>query len=72
MIVGHNPGLQDLTLMLAAGAAGDELTQVKDKFPTAALAQIDFPTDDWATVERHGGTLSRFVTPRTLAAATSG
>jgi phosphohistidine phosphatase len=38
MVVGHNPGVEDL-LQLLAGAA--------ETMPTAALAQIDLPIDRW-------------------------
>src|SRR5262245_8370555 len=36
MLIGHNPGLQDLALVLSS--AGTELGRLKVKFPTAALA----------------------------------
>lgn len=64
MIIAHNPGLQDLTLSLAA--FGAELGTVKRKFPTAALGQIDFDIDSWAAVAPQEGVLTRFVTPRGL------
>lgn len=72
MIVGHNPGLQDLALMLAGDGPEDDMAQVQEKFPTAALAVIDFAVQSWTGVERRGGALARFVTPRALAAAASG
>lgn len=65
MIVAHNPGLQDLALTLAA--AGDGLAQVRSKFPTAALAEIDFEARNWTSLQRQSGILTRFVTPRALA-----
>jgi hypothetical protein len=36
MLIGHNPGLQDLALVLAS--SGAELERFEAKFPTAALA----------------------------------
>jgi len=66
MIIAHNPGLQDLTQMLAADGPDDALVTVESKFPTAALAQIDFEVDDWSSLERESGTLTRFITPRAL------
>jgi phosphohistidine phosphatase len=68
MVVAHNPGLQDLTLMLAASGAADDMTLLQTKFPTGALAQLDFAADGWSAVARRSGTLTRFVTPRVLAA----
>nr|WP_254047361.1 histidine phosphatase family protein [Streptomyces aureus] len=47
LLVGHNPGLEDLVLLLAAGAKGaagvagtdkDVLDRVRTKFPTSAIA----------------------------------
>ena len=38
LIVGHNPGLEELIVRLTGRA---------ELFPTAALAQIDLPIDDW-------------------------
>lgn len=40
MLIGHNPGLQDLALQLAGDGA--EISRVRHKFPTAALATLDF------------------------------
>lgn len=67
MIVAHNPGLQDLALMLAENGSDDDLTLIRSKFPTAALAQIDFASESWSAIMRRSGTLVRFVTPRVLA-----
>ena len=38
MIVGHNPGLETLV---------EQLTGERQDMPTAALAQIDLPIDQW-------------------------
>lgn len=66
LLIGHNPGLQDLALMLT----GDGDARVRDalaaKYPTAALAVIDFPMADWRQVGPGSGLLARFVTPRSL------
>ena len=35
-----------------------------EKFPTAALAVIDFPLDDWGKLHPKSGRLDRFVVPR--------
>jgi len=72
MIVAHNPGLQDLALLLTAGGDHDDLAGLQSKFPTAALAQIDFQANAWAAVTRESGTLACFLTPRALATGASG
>src|SRR3546814_20771355 len=41
LISGHNPGLEDLILMLVPETAGDELpAKVEEKLPTSALARL--------------------------------
>jgi phosphohistidine phosphatase len=64
MLVGHNPAIQDLTLLLAG--RGSALGDVEGKFPTCALAEIELPPMAWHDVGRGIGTLTRFVTPRSF------
>jgi phosphohistidine phosphatase len=67
LLVGHNPGLEDLVLMLVPDRTDDEARdQVEEKFPTASLAEISFPVERWEEVRANGGTLSLFVRPRDL------
>jgi phosphohistidine phosphatase len=67
LLVGHNPGLEDLALMLTPDRAGDEnRDQVEEKFPTAAIAEIEFDVDRWEDVKVGGGAITRFVRPRDL------
>jgi phosphohistidine phosphatase len=64
MLVGHNPGLEDLALVLAS--KGAERARMEEKYPTAALATIDLPGDDWGAIERGSGELVAYVRPRDL------
>jgi len=64
MVVGHNPALQDLALMLAPG--GPARSAVAEKLPTGALVGIDVPGGSWASLAPGAGAISRFVTPRSL------
>jgi phosphohistidine phosphatase len=64
MIIGHNPGIEELALGLAS--EGAERARMKEKYPTAALATIDLPADAWRTVERASGELIAYVRPRDL------
>lgn len=70
LLVGHNPSLEDLAeLLIAAGdLAGRE--RLAEKFPTGALAVIDFPFDTWAKLHPHSGRFDRLISPRALADAT--
>ncbi|WP_029005201.1 SixA phosphatase family protein [Azorhizobium doebereinerae] len=69
MLVGHNPGMEDLADTLVGGGAGSARESMLEKFPTGALAVIDLPLDDWADIAPDSGRLDRFITPKGLAVA---
>ncbi|MBC8049800.1 MAG: histidine phosphatase family protein [Chitinophagales bacterium] len=71
MIVGHNPGLHALILDLFGSGARDEILAAARKFPTAALAQIEFDIAQWRRLGVGDGRLTRFVTPKALTASKS-
>lgn len=66
LVVGHNPGLEQLTLMLSGSSEDGLRREVELKYPTATLAEIRFEVDSWADVTVSGGTLTRFIRPRDL------
>jgi phosphohistidine phosphatase len=66
LAVGHNPGFAELASWLAGSGEADELSEMRAKFPTAALAVLDFEIDHWSEVGRGGARLKRFVTPGIL------
>jgi phosphohistidine phosphatase len=71
LVIGHNPGLHEAAeLLIAAGDVGLR-ERLREKFPTAALAVIDFAVDRWDRVRDRCGRLDRYVTPRSIAAATN-
>jgi len=63
LLVGHNPGVQDLVLMLARGGSDDARSLAASKFPTSGLAVLDLD-GDWADLDAHSAVLSDFVVPR--------
>lgn len=70
LMCGHNPGIEDLALMLTPDVSGDELRDsLEYKYPTAAVAEIGFDTTRWADVKEGSGKLIRFVRPRDLDSA---
>ena len=70
LVIGHNPALQALAASLV-GAGDIEMRQhLSEKFPTAALAVINFSGGDWGKVRPGAGRIEHFVSPRALAAAT--
>ena len=64
LIVGHNPGMERLALLLSRGGALRD--RIADKYPTGALAEIALPVARWRDVGEGGGTLARFIRPRDL------
>jgi len=66
LLAGHNPGMEELVLLLVAPATGDAHDAVRDKFPTASLAEIRFEAERWADVVPGKGALARFVRPRDI------
>jgi phosphohistidine phosphatase len=64
LIVGHNPGLEKLALLLTNG--GELRAEIAVKYPTATLAQIEVPVERWSDIAEGGGTISRFIRPRDL------
>jgi phosphohistidine phosphatase len=66
MLVGHNPGLQDLALRLTGGGEPEPWNQMRSKFPTAALGVLTCPGRQWRAMKPDGATLKNFVCPRDL------
>jgi phosphohistidine phosphatase len=64
LLSGHNPGLEELVLLLAPDSALRDDVEVK--YPTAALATLTFDVDHWAQVKPGKAELVRFVRPRDL------
>jgi len=71
MVIGHNPGLHELALMLIAAGDIDARERLREKLPTSGLVIIDFAFDNWAKLHPQSGRLERFVSPKTLEATAS-
>jgi phosphohistidine phosphatase len=65
MIVGHNPGLQELAVAFAPPGS-EARAQFKEKLPTAAVASFDFDAEVWKELSPGTGRLSLFMSPNTL------
>jgi phosphohistidine phosphatase len=70
LVVGHNPGMQDLAVQLIASGELEARERVTEKLPTTGLVVIDLAFDDWSRLHGRSGRLERFVSPRLVAAAT--
>ena len=69
MLIGHNPGIQDLALTLARG--GPEIARVRRKFPTAALATLE-RNGSWRELAPGSAELVSFVKPKELSGGAAG
>jgi phosphohistidine phosphatase len=67
MVIGHNPAMQELASVIAAG--GNRLDELRKGFPTAALAELDLRVGSWRELAPGSGRLTRFVVPRELGSA---
>jgi phosphohistidine phosphatase len=67
MLIGHNPGMQELAAQLATGSFDSEFKRrLLAGFPTAALAEFSVGTR-WQQLDAGATRLVRFLTPKTLA-----
>ena len=66
LLVGHNPGFQSLALRLVGDAAGAEVLRLRQNYPPAGLAVIDFGLLGWRDLSEGSGHLERFATPASL------
>ena len=68
MAIGHNPGMEDLAAKLAHKpqnkAEAERLENLREKFPTCALAVLDFDVAAWSSIKQ--GTLTDFLRPKDL------
>ena len=67
MLIGHNPGLGQLAVSLCSSGPKQALERMRGKFPTAALAVIQFDIDRWNELGPGTGRLRAFVRPKDLA-----
>jgi phosphohistidine phosphatase len=64
LMVGHNPGFEELAHRLASDGKKKALKRIRKKYPTGALAVIRFEADTWDAVNDGTGFLDRFVRPK--------
>src|SRR5215472_14750082 len=79
LLIGHNPAIEDLALLLAApsdaaalpeagGAGPGDVDRMRSKFPTAAIAVLE-SAGSWHDLAPSQARLTAFVTPRDMGAA---
>jgi phosphohistidine phosphatase len=64
LLVGHNPGLEQLVVELAGDGLDDTLDRVRVKFPTSALALLTWHGTGWPALATGAALLTSFTVPR--------
>ena len=67
LMVGHNPGLEDLIFDLVPDDGSSPLRDVvEDKFPTATFALLECDVEKWADLDEGKARLTQLTRPRDL------
>ncbi|HEX8308455.1 MAG TPA: histidine phosphatase family protein [Allosphingosinicella sp.] len=66
LVVGHNPGLEELALCLSQGDEAGLRGEVAVKYPTGTVAEIPLDVERWSEVAQGSGRIERFIRPRDL------
>jgi phosphohistidine phosphatase len=64
LVIGHNPGLQQLAVALAS--RGGDVPRLEEKFPTGALATLVARSGSWSALKPGDAELVDYVVPRQL------
>ena len=64
LLVGHNPGLEELVLGLAGDGLDDALDEVRVKFPTSAIAVLAWHGVSWRALDPGTALLMSVMVPR--------
>lgn len=66
LVVGHNPGLHRLALLLVGQGNREQIGALRLKLPTAGLVVLRFAGPRWRDVAAGAGELRAFASPRRL------
>jgi len=66
LLIGHNPGIQELALTLAGDGDRQSWQNMWSKYPTAALAVLSFDVENWPQIKARAGKLIDFKSPKML------
>ncbi|GAP48299.1 SixA phosphatase family protein [Streptomyces azureus] len=64
LLIGHNPGLEELVLALAGDGLDDSLERVRTKFPTSAIAVLSWYGTTWRALTPGTALLTSLAVPR--------
>ncbi len=66
MLIGHNPAIHDLVLLLAKSGDPDAVVQLEKKYPTGALTVLQIPVNAWSALGPEIGVIVDYAAPREL------
>ena len=66
LLIGHNPGLEQLLLELSYDGEGGLREKIAAKYPTAAFAIVELPSESWDRIEPGSGRIVELILPRAL------
>jgi phosphohistidine phosphatase len=66
LLVGHNPGFERLLVDVTRDDAAGLRQRIAGKFPTGALAVIEFPAHRWKEVTPGSGEIVELILPKEL------
>ncbi|MDX6364338.1 MAG: phosphohistidine phosphatase [Streptomyces sp.] len=64
LLIGHNPGLEELVLELAGDSLDDTLEVARTKFPTSAVAVLAWHGNGWRDLASGSALLTDLIVPR--------
>lgn len=66
LLIGHNPGLEEITRSLATSGEAEALMRFGRGMPTASVALFDLSIKEWKQAAPKTGRMELFVTPKSL------
>lgn len=66
LLIGHNPGFQDMAVRSAKSGDPDTMRQLRAKYPTCTLSILEYDQSSFGEADLDRGQLLDFVRPRDL------
>jgi Phosphohistidine phosphatase SixA len=69
LLINHEPSMSELINRICLKENSDQFENLKRKFPTAAVAEVNFNFNDWERLSKVKGKLISFIKPKDLQAS---
>ena len=69
LLINHEPSMSELINRICLKENSDQFENLKRKFPTAAVAEVNFNFNDWEKLSKVKGKLISFIKPKDLQAS---